>query len=104
MNQTLAATSPATARIAPTTPATTASTMNGSCVRHREAPTSRMISVSVRRVYAAICTMLEISRNAAIACTMEIASVALRRPLSSENSRSRNALWSETESTPGRPE
>ena len=91
------------ASTAPTTPAITASSMNGSWVRQREAPTSRMIDVSVRLVYAAICTMLEISSSAASAWTSATMMVALRMPLSRLNSRSRKALWSATDCTPGLP-
>ena len=49
-NRNFAAISPPMASAAPRTPAITASIMNGSWVRHRDAPTSRMIWVSVRRV------------------------------------------------------
>ena len=83
-------------------PATTASSRNGSWVYQRVAPTSRMMPTSVRRVNAAICTMLAISSIAAIACTSAIANAALRMPSSTLNSRSTSSRWSSTLCTPGR--
>ena len=59
--------------------------------------------VSVRRVYAATCTMLEISSSAANAWINATMMVAFRMPLSRLNNRSRNALWSATDCTPGLP-
>ncbi|SLB77605.1 Uncharacterised protein [Mycobacteroides abscessus subsp. abscessus] len=50
-----------------------------------------MMLTSVRRVNAAIWTMLAISRMAAIAWTIAIANAALRTPPSTLNSRSTNS-------------
>jgi hypothetical protein len=74
--------------------------MNGSWVYQREAPTSRMMFVSLRRLNAASWMVLEISSSAATACTAATAIVALRAPLSRLNRRSRNSPSSRTWSTP----
>ena len=77
--------------------------MNGSWVYQREAPTSRMMLVSLRRLKAASWMVLEISSRAASAWTTATAIVALRAPLSRLNSRSRKSPSSRTWSTPSCP-
>ena len=74
--------------------------MNGSWVYQREAPTSRMMFVSLRRLNAANWIVFEISSSAANAWTTATAIVALRAPLSRLNSRSRKSPSSRTWSTP----
>ncbi len=69
MNRNLPTRIPSDAITAPTTPVTTASMRNGSCVYQRVAPTSRITPTSTRRVNAETCTVLEISSSAAMACT-----------------------------------
>ena len=74
--------------------------MNGSWVYQREAPTSRMMFVSLRRLNAASWIVFEMSSSAASAWTTATAIVAFRAPLSRLNSRSRKSPSSRTWSTP----
>ena len=91
------------ARTAPTTPVTTASMRNGTCVYQRVAPTRRMIPTSVRRVNAESWMVLEISSSAAITCTSASPNAALRMPARKENRSSTRRRWSTTLRTPGFP-
>src|SRR5690348_9046112 len=95
-----AAIRPTSASTAPARPASAASSTNGSCVYQREAPTSRMMPVSTRRLNAATWIVLEISSNAANACSSASAIAAFRTPLNSEKIRSSTSDWPCTWSTP----
>src|SRR6476469_4142203 len=99
-NSTLVSTSPTTASSPPIRPATAASRMNGSWVYQREAPTNRMMLVSLRRLNAASWIVFEMSSSAANAWTTATAIVAFRAPLSRLNSLSRKSPSSLTWSTP----
>src|SRR5689334_9706112 len=99
-NRNFAAIRPTSASTAPARPASAASSTNGSCVYQREAPTSRMMPVSTRRLNAATWIVLEISSNAANACSSASAIAAFRTPLNSEKIRSSTSDWPGTWSTP----
>src|SRR6266498_2040586 len=103
-NMTFANSSPIVARRPPIRPATAASRMNGSWVYHRDAPTSRMIEVSVRRWNAATWMVFEISSNAANNWISAITRAAMRTLLNRLKIRSRMTFWLDTSSTPGDPE
>src|SRR5215470_17857803 len=100
-NSTLDPSNPIEASTAPTKPASAASRMNGSWVYHRDAPTSRMIEVSVRRWNAATWMVFEISSSAANNWMSAIASAAIRTLLNRLKIRSRITFWLDTSSTPG---
>ena len=103
MNRNLPTSRPTDAITAPTTPVTTASMRNGSCVYQRVAPTRRITPTSVRRVNADTCTVLEISMSAAMACTRASANVTLRTPPRKSKSFATTSRWSITVRTPTWP-
>ena len=103
MNRNLPTSRPTDAITAPTTPVTTASMRNGSCVYQRVAPTRRITPTSVRRVNADTCTVLEISSSAAMAWTSASANVTLRTPPRKSKSFATTSRWSITVRTPTWP-
>ena len=80
------------------------SSMNGSWMNIVEAPTSRMIPVSRRRLSADSRIVVVMSRTAASSMTSASPPASSVARLSTENSLSNSRCWSWTSSTPGRPE
>ena len=78
-----------------------ASSMNGSSVIHLEAPTRRMMLVSLRRWLAATWIVLPISRIDAMSTTSAITIENFRAPSMSESSALIVLIWLLTLSTPG---
>ena len=73
-----------------------ASSTNGAWVYQREAPTMRMMLISSRREYAAICTMFTIRKIAATACTAATKNAALRMESRLRVAACRSSPWSTT--------